>query len=110
MHIPTQFLGRWSGTISDSTRKHPYQGEIVIGADGVDTTYFMAQGTKTGKLALHCESDGFLVLKEVTASFTGTLMLYLDASSSLKCVWRCGSRFNSEATMTRSDAADPQPQ
>lgn len=109
MHIPTQYLGRWSGKITDATLMKPYLGEIVIGVDDVDATYSMVHGTKIGKLSLHCESDGFLVLKEVTASFTGTLVLYLDASSSLKCVWRRGSRFNSEATMTRSDAVNPQP-
>jgi len=101
MHIPAQFTGRWSGEITDTTRKNPYSGEIIINADKVTTTYFMAQGTQEGKLALHYESDGFLVLKETAESFTGTLLLYLDAASKLKCVWHRGAKLNSEATMTR---------
>ena len=103
MSIPPQLFGRWRGTITDATRQNPYLGEIVIGEDAVEATYFMAQGTKAGKLALLCESDGFLVLKEATASFTGTLLLYLDADSQLKCVWRSGSKLNSEATLTRTN-------
>ena len=70
----------------------------------MEATYFMTQGTKAGKLALLCESDGFFVLKEATASFTGTVLLYLDADSHLKCVWHCGSKLDSEATLTRTDA------
>ena len=107
MQIPVQYRGRWSGEITDTTRKNPYQGQILLAADSVETTYFMARGKNEGKLTLLCEADGFLVLEETTASFTGTLLLYLDAGNLLKCVWRCGSKFNSEATMTPMDALQP---
>lgn len=105
MHIPTRYIGRWRGEIFDVTRTNKYDGEIVLGLGEVSTTYFMAQGKKEGKLDLQCEADGFLVVKETAGSFKGTLLLYLDADSNLKCVWRSGSKFNSEATMTRIEPA-----
>ena len=91
----------------DATRKNPYQGQILFATDTIETTYFMARGKNEGKVTLLCETDGFLVLEETTASFTGTLLLCLDAGNLLKCVWRCGSKLNSEATMTRMDALQP---
>ena len=101
MQIPVPYLGRWRGQVRDHTRAKPYEGEIVISETVVTTTYAMAHGKTDGDLTLLLVSDGFLVLKEVAASFAGTLLLYLGADRHLRCVWRCGSKFSSEANMDR---------
>lgn len=106
MRIPSQYIGTWGGKITDVNRVQSYNGEITLSADGVDTGYHMARGQKKGRLTWCCESDGFLVLKENVGSWRGTLMLYMDVGSNLRCVWRDGAEFSSEAAMTRAVPAE----
>ena len=107
MQIPGQYIGSWCGDLWDTGRKKHYRGEVVLSADGAETTYHMARGIQRGRAVVLFESDGFLVLKEVVSSdrtaesWSGTLLLYLDAEGNLKCVWRVRSQFGSEATMSR---------
>ncbi len=107
MQIPPQYIGHWSGEITDYNRKKPYKGEIVLSGDEVDTTYFMAQGIQRGKPNLHYESDSFAIFQETVMSDTnpnswsGTLLVYMDSDDTLKCVWRSGAGLSSEASMTR---------
>src|SRR5438128_2072472 len=90
MQIPTQYRGVWSGNINDTNRKRTYRGFFVLDADGVETTYNMATEQRKGKISLECVSDGFIVLKETVASWSGTLLMYMDSEDNLKCVWRSG--------------------
>lgn len=105
MQIPSQYVGAWAGKIVDANRAKNYDGEIILSVDSIVTVYHMALGQKEGKLTRQYEADGFLVLKETVGSWSGTLMLYMDAPSNLKCVWRYGSKFSSEATMNRITSA-----
>lgn len=106
MSVPATYLGSWTGHVSDVNRKNGYRGEITISADGaIATTYHMRQGIQHGSLTAHCASNGFLLLREDTGSFHGTLLLYMDAASELRSVWRTSSGFSSEATMTRATSA-----
>jgi hypothetical protein len=105
METPRKYVGSWHGEVFDVQRKNAYRGEIILTTDGIETTYHMAHGKQSGRLTLLHESDGFLMLREDVNSWSGTLLLYLDADKKLKCVWRRRSKFGSEATMTREDSA-----
>jgi hypothetical protein len=111
--IPPQYLGRWSGDVSDVNRRTKYTCDIVVDVDRVHTTYdFQQLGPTRGRLTELCAEDGFLVWKEILPGpsgprFTGTLMLYLDVDGNLRCVWRDRRGFNSEAIMRRCESADP---
>ncbi len=101
MLIPTRYVGSWHGEVHDTKLKNSYTSEIVVNTDGIGTGYHMARGLQQGVFAAQSESDGFLVLKETVNKWSGTLMLYLDAAGDMKCIWRSGSQFSGEATMTR---------
>ena len=105
MKIPAQFYGHWSGEITDEARVRKYRGEITIDAEGMSATYHMSHGPKSGTLTAQHEKDGFLLVKDYVTSWSGTL-LYVAADKNLKCVWRSGASFSSEATMTRIAPAD----
>ena len=109
MQIPGQYIGAWGGAITDVNRANNYNGEIILSADSVDTIYHMAMGQKKGRLTWQYEADGFLLFKETVGSWSGTLMLYMDVDRNLKCVWRYGSKFSSEVTMTHIPSADLNP-
>ena len=106
MQIPEQYFGHWSGEITDEARVKKYQGEITIGADGMNATYHMSHGPRSGELTAQYEKDGFLLVKDYVTSWSGTLLLYVDADKNLKCVWRSGVSFSSEATMKRVKSAE----
>lgn len=108
MKIPTGYIGHWVGDVTiDVLRKKSYPSEIVITSEGVEsTTYHMKEGIQRGELTPLYDASGFLMLAETVGSFRGTLLIYSDVTGNLKCVWRTGLRFSSEATMTKVET-DP---
>jgi hypothetical protein len=104
MQLPAKFIGHWEGMINhDVMRKNPYKATVVIKSDGIATTY----GNLQGVLSEEYTSNACLVFKELANSFKGTLMMYLDADSNLKCVWFEGTKFRCEAMLSRVEPATP---
>jgi hypothetical protein len=97
MQIPTQYIGRWIGEITDVTVK-PYKGMIVLTANSVSSTYYMAQKIRTGEISLLSASDASIVMKEDADSFNGTLVLSMNVDESLECVWRKGKRLTNKVS------------
>jgi len=100
MAIPAQYHGRWSGITYDVNRVNPYRGEIVLTADGGNSTYHMSRGDKTGTLSQVREVNGSVEVYEtmLNGGVSGTLSFVLDGAGGLECTWQNGCK----ATMTRS--------
>jgi len=103
MQIPEKFQGHWQGLVYQKNRVNPYQADIVLREDGIETTYHMRTRIMQGVLFDDEITEDHLLFREIDGSWRGTLMVTVDNKGDLKCKWRSVSG-NCEATLQRSDS------
>ena len=106
--IPAQYLGIWSGSISDTNRKRPYPGTIRLNENGGTSEYELPTQVAKGTLILRQVTANSVVLREIFPegkAAEAMLTVELDADGNLKCSWGSpggqGKKVTSKATMSR---------